>query len=147
LRRETIEYLKSKPEEFAVYNLGPFETCGENECHYPYYAKQVCDFITYWKMADRGILICGTGIGMSIAANKCKGIRAARCLSEGDSIACRRHNDANVLCLPEEFARTSEFQGTIYEFLCTKFNQVDRHQHRVDMMMKLEEMDASRQEV
>ena len=77
--------------------------CGtytEESCDYPDIAEKVCGKITGGEV-EKGILICGTGIGISIAANKCKGIRAALCCDVYSAEKSREHNDANVLCMGE----------------------------------------------
>jgi len=105
-------------------NLG---TDSSDACDYPDIARRVADSVA-GGYADRGILICSTGIGMSIAANKVKGIRAARCCSIEDANMTRKHNDANVLCLSE---KTFNFPQMLLAFLGTKF-EGGRHQERID---------------
>lgn len=84
-----------------------------------------------------GILICGTGIGMSIAANKVKGIRAARCTSKDDAFYSRQHNNANVLCIGvEEFEDMCELIDT---FINTKGAEESKHLNRVKKIMNYEE--------
>ncbi|MBI2861118.1 MAG: ribose 5-phosphate isomerase B [Chloroflexi bacterium] len=85
---------------------------------------------------DRGILICGTGIGMSVAANKVRGIRAALCHSAFAARRARQHNDANILCLAGETGR-SRAPGVVGAFLATGF-EGGRHQRRVDKIRTLE---------
>jgi ribose 5-phosphate isomerase B len=85
---------------------------------------------------DKGILICGTGIGMCIAANKVKGIRAALALTELMACRARQHNDANILCLGAE-NDDSQLMQMINAFLTCQF-EGGRHQIRVDEMTKME---------
>ena len=85
---------------------------------------------------DRGILICGTGIGMCIAANKVKGIRAGLAVNEFMAIRSRQHNDANILCLGAENDE-SQLAQMVKAFLTTQF-EGGRHQTRVDEMTKME---------
>ncbi len=84
-----------------------------------------------------GILICGTGIGMSIAANKIKGIRAARCVSIEDAYYTRLDNNANVLCLGYNSDLNTLFE-IIETFLTTSFSHAERHARRVNKITKLE---------
>jgi ribose 5-phosphate isomerase B len=93
--------LKEKIKEFLLskgYEVLDFGTNSTEATHYPIFAKEVARAIQR-KEADFGILICGSGIGMCIVANKFKGIRAALCLNEYMARMSRRHNNANVLCL------------------------------------------------
>lgn len=84
-----------------------------------------------------GILICGTGIGMSIAANKIKGIRAARCVSIEDAYYTRLDNDANVLCLGYNSDLNTLFE-IINTFLNTSFSHAERHTRRVNKIKEIE---------
>lgn len=99
-------------------------------CDYPVYAHKVTDLITR-KECDLGILICGTGIGMSMAANKVRGIRAALCGDCFSAQVTREHNDANILCLgarvigPELAFRIAD------TFLASKFSGEERHNRRI----------------
>lgn len=86
--------------------------------------------------SDRGILICGTGIGMSIAANKIKGIRAAVCHDKNTTELSRQHNNANVLCLPGSLS-DAEMAEIVQIWLNTEF-EGGRHARRVDKIMALE---------
>lgn len=88
--------------------------------------------------ADHVILICGTGIGMSIAANKVPGIRAARCQDTFSARRSRAHNDANVLCLGEEIVGEGLAKDIVTTYLATDF-EGDRHARRIDKIRALEE--------
>jgi len=116
-----------------------YEDCGTYDtesCDYPDYAHAVCKKIQDGE-ADSGILICGTGIGMSIAANKHKGIRAAVC---GDCFSAkftRRHNDANVLCLGARVTGPGLAMEIVDLFLNEKF-EGGRHARRVEKIKELE---------
>ena len=92
-KSKLIDYLVSKG--YEIVNVG---TDSEEQVDYPVYADKVCECVND-KLADTGILICGTGIGMSMAANKHKGIRAAVCGDLKSAEFTRLHNDANVLCM------------------------------------------------
>ncbi|MBI5390586.1 ribose 5-phosphate isomerase B [Candidatus Woesearchaeota archaeon] len=92
--------LKQHVKAFLQQKKVPFKDLGTNNeasCDYPDYAKKVAEEVIK-KQDHRGILICGTGIGMSITANKIKGIRAALCYSEYTAEYARKHNNANILC-------------------------------------------------
>ena len=94
------------------------------------YAKAVAKAIVDGE-CDKGILICGTGIGISIAANKVKGIRAAVCHDTFSAQATREHNDANILVMPGRFISTEEADMILTEFFSTQF-EGGRHQNRID---------------
>lgn len=87
--------------------------------------------------ADHAILICGTGIGMSIAANKLSGVRAARCQDTFSAVRSRAHNDANVLCLGEEVVGEGLAKDIVKAYLSTDF-EGDRHARRLDKIKALE---------
>lgn len=87
--------------------------------------------------ADRGILICGTGIGMAIAANKFPGVRAATCHDELTAEMCRRHNDVNVLCLSGDLWGDRPIDGLVEVWLQTQF-EGGRHQRRVKKIIDIE---------
>jgi ribose 5-phosphate isomerase B len=89
------------------------------------------------KKADRGILVCSTGIGMSIVANKVGGVRAALCDSEETARLSRSHNDANVLALSGTFTPPEKAEGIVDAFLSTEFKAGDRHERRVDKIHRL----------
>lgn len=96
-------------------------------------AKAVSD-----KEADRAILVCGTGIGMSITANKVKGVRAALCYDELNARISRHHNDANVLCLSGDLLGTTMLRKIVEIWLTTDFSG-GRHQRRVNKITAIEE--------
>lgn len=126
-KKRLIEHLEKKG--YDCINLG---TDTEESVDYPVYADRVCGKITSGE-CTLGILICGTGIGMSIAANKHKGIRAALCSDTESAALTRQHNDANVLCLG---ARILPFEKAVQitdAFLDASFLG-GRHQRRVDML-------------
>ncbi len=103
---------------------------------YPVFADKVCTEITSGN-AQLGILICGTGIGMSIAANKHKGIRAACCENTFSARMTRQHNDSNVLCLGARVLGIELVHDMIDLFLTTEF-EGGRHQNRVNMLNDLD---------
>jgi len=126
-KRRLIEYLGKRG--FECINLG---TDTEDSVDYPVYANRVCDKITEGE-CSLGILICGTGIGMSIAANKHKGIRAALCSDTESAVLTRQHNNANVLCLGARILSFDKIIQITDAFLSADFLG-GRHQRRIDML-------------
>ena len=116
-----------------VLDLGTHDT---ESCNYPVYAEKVA-YAVADKDADLGVLICGTGIGMSIAANKVKGIRAAAVSDCFTAQATREHNDSNIICLGERIVGPGLAMRIVDTWLEASF-QGGRHQTRVDMIMELE---------
>ena len=114
-----------------------FGTTSTESCDYPVYAEKVCKAIQSGE-CEKGILICGTGIGMSICANKFKGIRAAVCGDHFSAEFTRKHNDSNVLCMGARTIGAGVALQLADIFLSTEF-EGGRHQKRVDMMMSFEE--------
>ena len=110
---------------------------GFDSCDYPDYALSVGRAVVSGQ-ASRGILICGTGIGMCIAANKVKGVRAAPCHDSITVEMSRRHNDANVLCLSADLLGDELISHMIRIFLETEF-EGGRHARRVDKIMRYED--------
>jgi len=104
---------------------------------YPDYSIPVCEMVTSGKV-DRGILICGTGIGMSIAANKYKGIRCALVHDAFSAKATREHNDTNVLAMGERIIGPGVAMDIIQIWLETSFSGNERHQNRINKMMTIE---------
>jgi ribose 5-phosphate isomerase B len=118
------------------YEVIDFGTNTPDSCHYPIYAEKVARAVAAGEV-DRGILICGTGIGMSIAANKIPGIRAAAVSDCFTAKATRQHNDSNILCLGERTVGPGLALLLMETFLTTEF-EGGRHQTRVDMISALE---------
>ena len=131
LKAEIKKHLESQGIEVTDYG-----TYTPDSCNYPDYAEKVCDAVTGGKQ-DLGILVCGTGIGMSMAANKCKGIRAACCTDTFSARFTRLHNDANVLCMGARVIGAGLACDIADIFINTDF-EGGRHQTRVDMVMALE---------
>lgn len=117
----------------------PYIDCGTDESpsDYPLIAKAVCERIQQGE-AVRGILLCGTGIGMCMTANKMKGIRAAVCSESYSARFTRLHNDANVLCMGARVVGAGLAAEILDAFLSTEF-EGGRHQRRIDMIAALEE--------
>ena len=116
-----------------IYDVGPETT---DSVDYPDYAFRVAQAICDGK-ADRGILICGTGIGMCIAANKVKGVRAAPCHDNITAEMSRRHNDANVICLSADLLGDELIESMVTRFLRTEFES-GRHARRVEKIIGYE---------
>lgn len=131
LKAELVTELKKLGHE--VIDLGPESTASVD---YPDYATKLTDLVTKGTPA-LGILVCGTGIGMSIAANKVKGIRAAVCRTEFEARATRQHNDANVLCLGQRVTGGGVALEIAKAFVAASF-EGGRHQVRVDKVKALE---------
>ncbi|GAA0116830.1 ribose 5-phosphate isomerase B [Clostridium senegalense] len=132
LKKEIILHLEKKG-----YEIKDFGTYTEDSCDYPDFALQVAESVAK-KEFDFGILVCGTGIGISIAANKVPGIRAALCSDTFSAHATREHNNANILALGERVVG----KGLALDIVDTFFNaefQGDRHQKRIDKITKIEE--------
>jgi len=117
------------------YELEDFGCPDEQPVDYPDIARLVGTAVAAGDY-ERGILICGTGIGMCMAANKISGIRAAMCYDTFCARRARQHNDANVLCLPGDVS-TEPVAEIVRVFLETRF-EGGRHQRRVDKIMQLE---------
>ncbi|MFH1587985.1 MAG: ribose 5-phosphate isomerase B [Candidatus Diapherotrites archaeon] len=115
---------------FEVIDLG---THSIDSVDYPDYAKRTAKKVLSEKNSI-GILICGTGIGMSMTANKFKGIRAALCWNEKTAKLAREHNDANILCLGARVLKKNEAVKIMNAFLKTKTSKEKRHQRRVKKM-------------
>ena len=115
--------------DFGIYQAG-------EKCDYPEKAAEVARYLRDGN-AERGILICGTGVGMSIAANKVKGIRACCCSDTFSARMTRAHNDANILTFGERVVGQGLAMELVDAFLTTEF-EGGRHQRRVDLITKLE---------
>ncbi|WP_434303535.1 ribose 5-phosphate isomerase B [Clostridium botulinum] len=131
LKNEIIKHLEGKGIE-----IKDFGTYTEESCDYPDYAQKVAEKVVA-KEFDFGILVCGTGIGISIAANKVKGVRAALCSDTFSAHACREHNNANILALGQRVVGVGLALDIVDNFLNAKF-QGGRHENRVNKMMEIE---------
>lgn len=132
LKCEAIEHLKAGG--YDVVDLG---TDSAESCHYPEFAGKVCRAVQGDIEGSFGILICGTGIGMSMCANKHRGIRAAVCADTYSAKMTRVHNDANVLCIGARVTGSCLALDIIDAFLGGEY-EGGRHAIRVAMMMELE---------
>ncbi len=131
LRAEAVRVAREAGLE--VVDLGP--AAGES-VDYPDFAERVARAVAGGE-ARLGILVCGTGIGMSIAANKVKGVRAAHCTTEYEARMARAHNDANVLCIGERVVGLGLGGAIVAAFLSQPF-EGGRHQRRVDKISALD---------
>ena len=119
---------------YDVTDCGCFS---EESCHYPEFAHKVCESVQSDLDGSFGILVCGTGIGMSMCANKHKGIRAALCSDTFSARMTRAHNDANMLCLGARVIGQCLATDILDAFLGAEF-EGGRHAVRVGMMMDIE---------
>jgi ribose 5-phosphate isomerase B len=131
LRAEAVKAARAKG--FEVVDLGPH---APDSVDYPDFAVAVSRAVAEGQ-ARFGILVCGTGIGMSMAANKIPGIRAALCRTEWEARMTRAHNDANVLCLGERVTGGGLGAAIVEAFLSTPF-EGGRHQKRVEKVNALD---------
>ncbi|MFA6305898.1 MAG: ribose 5-phosphate isomerase B [Candidatus Gracilibacteria bacterium] len=121
---------------FAVTDLGAFDA---NPIDYPDVAREVSEkVIEHAKAGAMGVLICGTGIGMSMAANKLPGIRAVLATDENLAEMGRKHNDANVLAMGARTTSLDVMKKIVEKFLKTEFEAEERHLRRVEKMEKIE---------
>ena len=126
LKEEVKKHLKG---DYEVIDLGTFS---EESVDYPVYGKACAEMVAAGE-ADYGIVCCGTGIGISIAANKVKGIRCALCTSVEMANMTRRHNNANMLAMGGRTTDTELALQMVDTFLNTEF-EGGRHQRRIDML-------------
>lgn len=129
LKEKIMKYLHDNG--ITCINYG---TDSEESTDYVDYAVKVGNAINN-KEIDLGILICGTGIGMSIAANKIKGIRCARVVNPSETVFAREHNMANVIALSEN---TPDYENIVKTFINTKESTEERHIRRVNKIMDIE---------
>ena len=120
------------------YDITDVGAYSAESSHYPIFANLVCDGVKKDLENSFGILICGTGIGMSMCANKHHGIRAAVCSDTFSARMTRMHNDANVLCIGARVIGPSLAIDILDEFLKSEFENGGRHSLRVEMMMDIE---------
>ena len=132
LKEDVKAYLDSR--KIAYEDFGTYSS---DSCDYPRIAEKVCKAILSGQF-DRGILVCGTGVGMSISANKFKGIRAVVCSEPYSAIFARRHNNANVLCMGGRVVASGLAALIVEGWLNANF-EGERHQRRVDMIARLEQ--------
>ena len=114
-----------------------YGTHGEQSVDYPDFARPASEAVGRGD-CERGVLVCSSGIGMSMVANKTKGVRGALCYNKWAAEMSRRHNDANVLCLGADAVPAKENEEIAKVWLATEF-EGGRHQRRVDKVMKADE--------
>ncbi|MBM3709913.1 MAG: ribose 5-phosphate isomerase B [Actinobacteria bacterium] len=132
-KAEIIKYLSSSGCE--VIDVG---TSSSESSDYPDFGKNGAELVSAGK-TDMAVLLCGTGIGMSITANKIKGIRAALCWNEETARLARQHNDANVLCMGARLLSLKECINILNVFLNTEFIKEEKYIRRVKKIAKIDE--------
>ncbi|WP_342258693.1 ribose 5-phosphate isomerase B [Spiroplasma endosymbiont of Dioctria linearis] len=125
MKNQIVEFLKTKGHE--VINIG---TDDSHSVDYPAFGKEVAKKVV--ENSTYGIIICGTGIGISIAANKVKGARAALCYEDQTTILARQHNNANILALGARIIANEKAVRLVDFFLNTEFEE--RHKNRVEKL-------------
>ncbi|OUQ47732.1 ribose 5-phosphate isomerase B [Drancourtella sp. An12] len=135
MKQQVVAYLKEKG--YDVVNYGTDST---ESCDYPVYGEKIGHAVVSGEV-DFGIAICGTGLGISLAANKVHGIRAAVCSEPYTARLSRQHNDANVLAFGSRVIGIELAKMIIDEFLGAEF-EGGRHQRRVDMIMDVERRES-----
>ena len=128
LKQEVMKHLTEKGIEFKDYGC-----YSEESCDYPVYGKAVAEAVANGE-CEQGIIICGTGIGISIAANKIPGIRAALCHDCFSAQATREHNDANILAMGARVVGPGLALKIVDIFLETPFSGDERHVRRISMI-------------
>ncbi len=134
LKAEIIDFLKEKGHEVVDY--GTYTT---DSCDYPMYGEKVGRAVASGEV-EQGILICGTGLGISLAANKVKGVRAAVCSEPYTAKMARQHNNCNVLAFGARVVGAELAKMIVETWLNTEF-EGGRHERRVNMIMEIEEKD------
>lgn len=132
--------MKQLDEQNIAYK--DFGTYTEESCDYPVYAEKVCRAILSGE-CEKGLLFCGTGIGIGMAANKVRGIRAATCSDIFSARYSRLHNDANVLCLGGRVVGPGLAGELVSAFLTTEF-EGGRHSRRVALISDIERRESGR---
>jgi len=138
LKEKVIALLKGKGHD--VFDDGP---CTDEMVDYPDFAALVASKVSRG-IVDRGILICGTGIGMAITANKFPRVRAAACVDEVTVELSRRHNDLNVLCLSGDLLSARITEGLVAKWMDTDF-EGGRHQRRLDKILEIEKANCGQE--
>lgn len=131
MKNEVVSYLKDKG--YEVINLG---TDTNDSCNYPEYGEKVGKMVANGD-ADYGVLICGTGVGISIAANKVRGIRCSVCSDPVTARLSKEHNNANIIAFGARIIGMETAKTILDEFFSAKFLG-DRHKMRVDMITEIE---------
>ena len=132
MKNEVVDYLKSLGHEVVNYGTDSYESC-----NYPEYGEKLGNAVASGEV-DQGIAICGTGAGISLAANKVKGIRACVCSEPFTAKMSRAHNDCNVLAFGARVVGGELAKMIVDTWINTEF-EGGRHQRRVDLLMEIEE--------
>lgn len=132
MKNHITKYLEEQGHE--IINFG---TDSEERCDYPIYGKKVADAVASGQ-CERGILICGTGIGISLAANKVKGIRAAVCSESYSARLTRQHNNANIIAFGARVVGEATAEAIVDAFIGAEY-EGGRHQKRIDMITAIEQ--------
>lgn len=133
LTHKTFLIDQLRQQGYQVIDLGTYH---QERTHYPIYAEKVAEHIVS-KQAEKGILICGTGIGISIAANKISGIRCALCSDELSALMSRQHNDSNIIAFGANILSKEKALALVTLWLNTAY-EGGRHQTRLEMISQLE---------
>lgn len=131
LKTKIAEHLQSKGIETQ-----DFGSCDSNRCDYPIYGEQVARAVAKGDF-DKGILICGTGVGISISANKVKGIRAVVCSEPYSALLSRQHNDTNILAFGARVVGEDLAKMIVDAWLSGEY-EGGRHQKRLDLIQEIE---------
>lgn len=137
LKKVVVEHLQSEGYEVVDYG-----TYTKESCNYPEFGEKVARAIVAGEV-DLGVLICGTGVGISLAANKVKGIRAAVCSEPYTAQMVRRHNNAQIIAFGARVVGDEMAKMIVDSFLNAEFEGGGRHQKRVDMIMNIERREQS----
>lgn len=119
------------------YEVSDYGTDSDEASDYPDYANKVAEAVASGKV-DRGVLACGSGLGMCIAANKVKGVRAVTPWNMEVAKLAAQHNWANVICVPSRFVAEAEIKNIVLAWLATPFETGGRHERRVKKIGKIE---------
>jgi ribose 5-phosphate isomerase B len=125
LKKTVVAWLEKRGYQFT--DMGPYS---EDSVDYPDFARKVAQAVASGEY-DQGVLLCGTGIGVSISANKIKGIRAALACNPEFATLARQHNNANIICFPARFADSATVEKSLENWFASDF-EGGRHQRRVD---------------
>ena len=127
LKNYVVNNLKSE------ININDFGTNSDESCDFPDFAKEACNFVVN-NESSRGLLICGSGVGMSIAANKILGIRASNVVDKETAIQSVEHNDVNVLCLGANIINEENVIDIVESFLEAKLIKEERYLRRISKL-------------
>lgn len=132
LKQAIVNYLQENKYDFIDHGC-----YNEDSVDYPIFAKKVCEDIKNG-FSDRGILVCTTGIGMSIYANKFKGIRAALVFNQEMASLTRKHNDSNIICFAGKYISLNDAKECVEIFMREGFSGEEKHVRRINMIKEQE---------